>query len=83
MIGNETLEKNRVPNKVGGKEDPEVSEGSDRELQSSKESQCLKNELVVDIKCFVYWGQSPLGPSKLVFIYSHHNCIYLLLEINR
>lgn len=28
----------QVPNEFGRKEDPEVSEGSDRELQSSQES---------------------------------------------
>ena len=43
----------------------------------------LAPELVVTMKCFIDWRPAPLGPSRLVFMDSHHNSIYFLLEINR
>lgn len=72
---------NPIPSGLGRKEDPELSVGSAIKRVSTDEF--LAPELGVDSKCFVCWGQAPLGPSKLVFIYSSHNCIYLLLEISR
>lgn len=63
-----------------------LSGAAARELKRSQQSQLkdfLTPELVVGIICFIYWGPTHLGPNILVFMYSHNNHIYFLLEINR
>lgn len=51
--------------------------------QQNQHKEFLTTGLVVGIICFIYWGPAHLGQNILVFMYSHNNCVYFLVEIKR